>query len=93
MSGAGRCCVQEVQSNLRGRVGNCCGLYSICRGRYSLGDLGPSPAVSELGLKILVLTSALFAITAVVKNRLIERNLKEEQARRVSKYRRMYGSM
>jgi hypothetical protein len=57
------------------------------------GSWWPSPAVSELGLKILVLTSVLFAITAVVKNRLIERNLKEEQARRVSKYRRMYGSM
>jgi hypothetical protein len=60
----------------------------ICSGTW-----WPSPAVSELGLKILVLTSALFAITAVVKNRLIERNLKEEQARRVSKYRRMYSSM
>jgi len=57
------------------------------------GTWWPSPAVSELGLKILVLTSALFAIAAVIKNRLIERNLKEEQARRVSKYRRMYGSM
>jgi hypothetical protein len=57
------------------------------------GTWWPSPAVSELGLKILVLTSALFAITAVVKNRLIERNLEEEQARRVSKYRRMYTSM
>ena len=57
------------------------------------GSWWPSPAISELGLKILILTSALFAITAVVKNRLIERNLKEEQARRVSKYRRMYGSM
>jgi hypothetical protein len=57
------------------------------------GSWWPSPAVSELGLKILALTSALFAITAVIKNRLIERNLKEEQARRVSHYRRMYGSM
>ena len=57
------------------------------------GTWWPSPAVSELGLKILVLTSVLFAITAVVKNRLIERNLKEEQARRTSKYRRMYSSM
>jgi hypothetical protein len=57
------------------------------------GTWWPSPAVSELGLKILVLTSALFAIAAVIKNRLIERNLKEEQARRVSKYRRMYTSM
>ena len=57
------------------------------------GSWWPSPAISELGLKILILTSALFAITAVVKNRLIERNLKEEQARRVSKYRRMYSSM
>ena len=57
------------------------------------GTWWPSPAVSELGLKILVLTSALFAIAAVVKNRLIERNLKEERARHVSKYRRMYSSM
>jgi hypothetical protein len=57
------------------------------------GSFWPSPAVSELGLKILILTSVLFAITAVVKNRLIERNLKEEQARRASKYRRMYSSM
>jgi hypothetical protein len=57
------------------------------------GSWWPSPAILELGLKILILTSALFAITAVVKNRLIERNLKEERARRASKYRRMYSSM
>ena len=57
------------------------------------GSWWPTPAISQLGLKIPILTSAIFAITAVVKNRLIERNLKEEQARRVSKYRRMYGSM
>ncbi len=57
------------------------------------GSWWPSPAISELGLKILILTSALFAITAVVKNRLIERNFKEERARRASKYRRMYSSM
>lgn len=57
------------------------------------GSWWPAPAMSELGLKILILTSAIFAITAVVKNRLIERNLKEEQARRTSKYRRMYSSM
>jgi hypothetical protein len=57
------------------------------------GSWWPSPAVSELGLKVLLLTSTLFAIAAVVKNRLIERNLKEEQARRTSKYRRMYTSM
>jgi hypothetical protein len=57
------------------------------------GSWWPNPAISELGLKILILTSALFAITAVVKNRLIERNLKEERARRASKYRRMYSSM
>ena len=85
--------VAQVQSNSRHRVGNCCGLHTICRPVVRSGSWWPSPAISELGLKILILTSALFAITAVVKNRLIERNLKEEQARRVSKYRRMYGSM
>ena len=48
----------------------------------------PSPAISDLGLKIVLLCSVIFAIAAVTRNWLLERDLRREAERRISDYRR-----
>ena len=48
----------------------------------------PSPAISDLGLKIVLLCSVIFAIAAVTRNWLLERDLRREADRRISDYRR-----
>jgi hypothetical protein len=50
----------------------------------------PSSALSELGLKILILLSVVFAIVAVMRNWLLERGLRRNDERRASEYRRVY---
>ena len=50
----------------------------------------PSSEISNLGLKMLILLSVVFAIAAVMKNRLVERNLRQAAERRMSEYRRLH---
>jgi hypothetical protein len=50
----------------------------------------PSSAISDLGLKILVLLSVVFAIMAVLRNWLLERSLRRAIERRISDYGRAY---
>jgi hypothetical protein len=52
----------------------------------------PSSAISDLGLKILILMSVVFAIAAVMRNRLVERNLRRAVERRISENRHLYRS-
>jgi len=50
----------------------------------------PSSEISNLGVKLLILLSVIFAIAAVMKNRLVERNLRQAAERRTSEYRRLH---
>jgi hypothetical protein len=52
----------------------------------------PSPAIADLGLKIVLLLSVVFAIVAAMSNWLLERSLKREAERRISDYRRVHRS-
>jgi hypothetical protein len=52
------------------------------------GQWWPSPAISDLGLKTLLLSAVICAIAAVIRNWRLERALMREDARRTARSKR-----